>query len=195
VPDGPGLPSLETMNAMAADELARALAPLFEGAPGFLRRLASARPFESDAEIIGRAREIAREMPEAEQVELLDAHPRIGAEPASVSAMSYVEQGYATEAPGMAGRADAEEGSDEWERWEAAQPRDPWVADELAALNEAYESRFGFRFVVFVAGRPRSEIVPILERALHADRDEELRRGLDDVVHIAADRLATLRAT
>ncbi|MCA1571533.1 MAG: 2-oxo-4-hydroxy-4-carboxy-5-ureidoimidazoline decarboxylase, partial [Chloroflexi bacterium] len=60
-------------------------------------------------------------------------------------------------------------------------------------LNEAYESRFGFRFVVFVAGRPRADIIPLLERALHADRDEELRRGLDDVVLIAADRMEALR--
>ena len=60
-------------------------------------------------------------------------------------------------------------------------------------LNDAYERIFGFRFVVFVAGRPRSEIVPILERSLRDDRVAELRRGLDDVVYIAADRLRTLR--
>ncbi|MGH2402082.1 MAG: hypothetical protein ACRDE6_05170, partial [Candidatus Limnocylindria bacterium] len=46
---------------------------------------------------------------------------------------------------------------------------------------------------VFVAGRPRAEIIPILERALHADRDEELRRGLDDVMLVAADRMERLR--
>ncbi|MEA2652512.1 MAG: allantoinase, partial [Chloroflexota bacterium] len=68
-----------------------------------------------------------------------------------------------------------------------------WVGEELTALNEAYESLFGFRFVVFVAGRPRADIIPILERSLHADRDEELRRGLDDVVLIASDRMDTLR--
>jgi hypothetical protein len=108
-------------------------------------------------------------MPEAEQVELLDAHPRIGADPATVSAMSHAEQGY--DAP----------------------DEDAWVGEELTALNEAYESLFGFRFVVFVAGRPRVDIIPILERALHADREEELRRGLDDVVLIASDRWQALR--
>ena len=46
---------------------------------------------------------------------------------------------------------------------------------------------------MFVAGRPRAEIIPILERALHADRDEELRRGLDDVVLIASERMDLLR--
>ena len=33
------------------------------------------------------------------------------------------------------------------------------------ALNDAYEARFGFRFVIFVAGRPRAAIVPLLEAA------------------------------
>ena len=67
------------------------------------------------------------------------------------------------------------------------------MAEELEALNDAYERIFGFRFVIFVAGRPRSEIVPILETSLRDERISELRRGLDDVVYIAADRLATLR--
>jgi hypothetical protein len=103
-------------------------------------------------------------------VELLDAHPRIGADPDSVSALSHGEQGY-----------------------DADRPDDAWVGNELAALNDAYESLFGFRFVIFVAGRPRAEVIPLLERALHADRDEELRRGLDDVVLIARDRWDKVR--
>jgi 2-oxo-4-hydroxy-4-carboxy-5-ureidoimidazoline decarboxylase len=71
---------------------------------------------------------------------------------------------------------------------------EPWIGDELDALNDAYERIFGFRFVIFVAGRPRSAIVPILEASLRDERLSELRRGLDDVVHIARDRLAKLRA-
>ena len=145
------------------------MAPLFEGAPRFVGRLGAARPFETEDDLFAAARTIAREMPEAEQIELVDAHPRIGADPGSVSALSHAEQGYDEPAP------------------------DAWVADELAALNDAYEKLFGFRFVVFVAGRPRAEIIPIIERAVHAERDEELRRALDDIVLIAADRWETVR--
>lgn len=163
------MPTIEEVNALDGEAFARTLAPLFEGAPGFLARLAEARPFETEEDLFGAARSTARQMPEAEQVELLDAHPRIGADPATVSAMSHAEQGY--DAP----------------------DEDAWVGEELTALNEAYESLFGFRFVVFVAGRPRVDIIPILERALHADREEELRRGLDDVVLIASDRWQALR--
>jgi 2-oxo-4-hydroxy-4-carboxy--5-ureidoimidazoline (OHCU) decarboxylase len=165
------MPTLEELDAMAPDAFATAVAPLFEGAPDYIRRLADARPFETEDGLFEAARGVAREMPEPEQVELMNAHPRIGADPTSVSTQSRAEQGY-----------DADAGADE-----------SWIADELTALNEAYEGLFGFRFVVFVAGRPRADIIPILEHALRADRDEELRRALDDVVLIARDRWDRLR--
>lgn len=163
--------SVEELNAAPPAAVAASLAPLFEGAPAFLAQLAEARPFASDEDLFDTARAVARELPREAQIELLNAHPRIGADPASVSPMSHQEQGYDREAV----------------------DDHAWVANELAALNDAYEARFGFRFVVFVAGRPRAEIIPILEHALHADPDEEIRRGLDDVVLIAADRMGTVR--
>ena len=147
------------------DRFSATLAPLFEGAPHFLERLAAERPFKSYADLWPRALAVARAMPEADQVELVDAHPRLGAPPASVSALSFHEQGY--------DRAEAE------------------VAD-LDRLNAAYEARFGFRFCVFVNGRSRSELVPVIAAALEADRPTELRRALGDVVAIAADRYKTL---
>ena len=55
-------------------------------------------------------------------------------------------------------------------------------------LNAAYEAQFGFRFCVFVNGRSRPELVPVLEAALTADRGAEIRRALHDVVAIARDR-------
>lgn len=139
----------------------------FEGAPWFVERVLAGGRMESDVALIRRAREVALAMAESEQVALLAAHPRIGAAPGAVSAMAYREQGY---------------------------DRDPVsLTDELARLNDAYEDRFGFRYVVFVNGRPRSEIARLLEEALSADRDAELQRGLDDVVSIAADRLRRVR--
>jgi 2-oxo-4-hydroxy-4-carboxy-5-ureidoimidazoline decarboxylase len=70
---------------------------------------------------------------------------------------------------------------------------DEALAQELADLNAAYERRFGFRYVVFVAGRPRAAIVPLMEVALRNERDAELRRGVDDAIYIAADRLRSIR--
>jgi 2-oxo-4-hydroxy-4-carboxy--5-ureidoimidazoline (OHCU) decarboxylase len=65
---------------------------------------------------------------------------------------------------------------------------DPAVLAELAELNRAYEERFGFRFVVFVNGRSRAEILPELRSRLENTREQELDTGLDALVSIAEDR-------
>jgi 2-oxo-4-hydroxy-4-carboxy--5-ureidoimidazoline (OHCU) decarboxylase len=63
------------------------------------------------------------------------------------------------------------------------------VVPELARLNDEYERRFGFRFVIFVNRRSKGEIVEVLRRRLHRTRAQELEEGLQAIVDIAADRL------
>ena len=147
------------------------LAPLVEDAPAYLDRLAAGRPFGSWAALFERSAAIALSMPAEEQLELIDAHPRIGAPPGSVSALSFVEQGYDANAAGV----------------EAEMER-ARVAEELTRLNVAYEARFRFRYVIFVAGRPRAALLPLMEAALDGDADAERQRALRDVVLIARDR-------
>ena len=65
---------------------------------------------------------------------------------------------------------------------------DPTVLAELAKLNRKYEDRFGFRFVVFVHGRSRAEILPELRQRLEHTREQELDTGLEALVSIAEDR-------
>jgi len=159
---------LDELDVIAPGAFAGAVAPLFEGARGFLGRLALARPFDSVEVMFERAREIAHAMPLDEQLELIDAHPRLGASAAAVSDLSRVEQ--------SSGAGDAA------------------VAAELDRLNAAYEARFGFRYCVFVDGRSRAALLPDFEAALGADRDAEIHRALDAVVDIARARYATLTA-
>jgi 2-oxo-4-hydroxy-4-carboxy--5-ureidoimidazoline (OHCU) decarboxylase len=166
-----GYPSAADLSALSDEEFADEMAPLFEGAQAFIRHLAAVRPFDSDHDLMAKAREVARTMSERDQVELLNAHPVLGADPESISAASFEEQGFDL----------ADDG------------RGQVVLDELAMLNEVYEGRFGFRFVVFVAGRPLSSITPLIEAAMRNDRAAELARGLDEVIDIAADRLGRLR--
>jgi hypothetical protein len=65
---------------------------------------------------------------------------------------------------------------------------DPAVLTELAYLNQVYEEKFGFRFVVFVAGRSRGEILEVLRDRIGSTREEELDAGMRDLVAIAQDR-------
>ena len=65
---------------------------------------------------------------------------------------------------------------------------EPEVLEELARLNEQYERRFGFEFVVFVNGRTRAELLPVLRERLERSRAEELETGLRALCSIARDR-------
>jgi 2-oxo-4-hydroxy-4-carboxy--5-ureidoimidazoline (OHCU) decarboxylase len=125
---------------------------------------ARSRFVEALAEVedpLGRAREVLAALPEEERIEALAHHPSIGERR-------------------LSGRSAAEQG-------EPAQ-EDPEVMAELAELNAAYEERFGFRFVVFVNRRPRTELVPVLRERLERTRAEELETGCDELVAIAVDR-------
>jgi 2-oxo-4-hydroxy-4-carboxy--5-ureidoimidazoline (OHCU) decarboxylase len=164
-------PSVSDLDKLPADACAAALAPLFEGAHAFVTRLVASRPWGDDEGLIDAAYQTARELPDAEAVELVNAHPRIGSDPSGMSRMSKSEQGF-------------DGGPDE----------PAWVDEELAGMNEVYEDRFGFRYVTFVAGRPREQVIPLIEASLRNDREAELRRAVADCVAIAEDRLRTLHA-
>src|SRR6266498_2302731 len=112
-----------------------------------------------------RAREILGSLSEAEQVAVINAHPRIGERPDKISAASFKEQGYDQGMP------------------------PPELVLRLANLNDEYEQKFGFRFVIFVNRRSKEAIVPILEARLRGSRDEERSTALREIVAIAEDRL------
>jgi 2-oxo-4-hydroxy-4-carboxy--5-ureidoimidazoline (OHCU) decarboxylase len=105
------------------------------------------------------APEVIGELSEAEKLEALSAHPPIGSK--DLSARSAEEQG-----------PDA----------------DPVVQTELAYLNQVYEEKNGFRFVVFVNRRSKAEILDVLRARLERSREEELETALVELVAIARDR-------
>jgi OHCU decarboxylase len=142
-------------------ELSRQL-NLFENAGPLLERLRAEEPFGSGTAMLARARAILNALSEAEQIAVINAHPRIGERPEQLSAASFSEQGGVTP---------------------------PEVMRRLATLNEEYEQKFGFRFVVFVNRRSKEAIVPVLEARLRGTRDEERHTALREILAIAEDRL------
>jgi 2-oxo-4-hydroxy-4-carboxy--5-ureidoimidazoline (OHCU) decarboxylase len=108
---------------------------------------------------LGEADDVIAQLDDREKVAALNAHPAIGAR--NLSERSASEQG----AGGH-----------------------PAVLTELSYLNQVYEEKFGFRFVVFVDGRPKSEILAVLQQRLERTREEELETGLRELVAIARDR-------
>ena len=102
---------------------------------------------------------VIEELSEEEKIEAVNAHPAIGVR-------------------GLSPRSAEEQGAD----------ADPVVQTELAYLNQVYEEKFGFRFVVFVDRRPKAEILEVLRERLERTREEELDVALKELVAIARDR-------
>jgi 2-oxo-4-hydroxy-4-carboxy--5-ureidoimidazoline (OHCU) decarboxylase len=139
----------ELPRQLSADELAE----LFEGRTRFVERLAELE------DPLGQARVAMQDLTPSERLEVLDAHPAIGAK--KLSARSAAEQG-----------ADA----------------DPAVLAELERLNREYEQRHGFRFVVFVNRRSKGEILEVLRSRIDNPTEQELDTALGELVAIAQDR-------
>ena len=102
---------------------------------------------------------VIEELSEEEKIEAVNAHPAIGGR-------------------GLSPRSAEEQGAD----------ADPVVQTELVYLNQVYEEKFGFRFVVFVDRRPKNEILEVLRERLERTREEELDVALKELVAIARDR-------
>src|SRR3954451_22688563 len=142
----PRLLPIEELNRQPLDAFTEALRPLFEAAGPLGARVAAGRPFASYTALLAHADALVDTLTPDEQVTVVNAHPRIGESAAVVretSPLSYREQGYDAEA-GMA--------PDEVAR----------IYADLARLNAEYEAKFGFRFLVFVKGRPKAVILDVL---------------------------------
>jgi 2-oxo-4-hydroxy-4-carboxy--5-ureidoimidazoline (OHCU) decarboxylase len=150
---------------MPPDAITGRLAAVFERAPGLAAALRNADE-DTPRSIIAKARGALERMTEEERVAVLNAHPRIGADPASLSMHSRREQGEAT---------------------------DGATLQQLDELNDEYEEKFGFRFVVFVAGRSKREIVPVARARLGNTREAELKAGIEEFLAISLDRLERKR--
>ena len=146
-------------------DFAGAMARIFEPNPLLLERLARRRPFRSYGELVATAREVVRHMSPVEQAALLGSHPRIGA--TAMSEASRREQG--------GGASES-------------------VERELARLQDEYERRLGFRFVVFVNRRSRAQILEVLRGRIANAREVELATGVAEYLAICADRAGVPRA-
>ena len=108
---------------------------------------------------LSRAEDVLEALSDEDKLEALNAHPAIGS-------------------TRLSPRSAAEQGTD----------ADPATLSELAHLNQVYEAKFGFRFVVFVAGRPKNEILDVLRVRIARTKEEELDTGCHELIAIARDR-------
>ncbi|KAI8089779.1 Oxo-4-hydroxy-4-carboxy-5-ureidoimidazoline decarboxylase [Halteromyces radiatus] len=167
------IPPIEQLNRETPEIFIEAVNTLFETAPPLANRLLAARPYKSYLDLIDLAETVClgNELSEQDKLDVINAHPRIGENKTNLSAMSLKEQGYNN-------------------RQTSESEEDRQINATLAELNKEYEAKYGFKFVVFVAGRPRSQIIPIIrERIASNNKEQEMKTGMTDMMLIARDRL------
>ncbi len=63
---------------------------------------------------------------------------------------------------------------------------------EFMALNDRYNEKFGFPFIIAVKGHDRQSILAAFRQRIENDREEEFKMALEQIHRIAAIRLSAL---
>ena len=164
--------SLAQLNALPLASCAEVLAACC-GSSRWVSAVVSRRPFASFDELCRVADDIWWTLDEADWLEAFAHHPRIGG---TRSAAQQSERAASWSAGEQAGVATA-----------AANAR-----SEIAAINNAYEARFGFIYIVSAAGKSAEELIDIARARLTNERDVELRIAAEEQRKITNLRLEKL---
>ncbi len=163
---------LQQLNALPAEGFVAALADIFEHSPWVPECVAALRPFPSGIALHAALCEAVSRAAPARQLDLIRAHPQLAGRAAVRGELSSASRG---EQQGA--------GLSECTRSQF---------DSLHALNAAYESRFGFPFILAVKGHTPPSVIAAFERRLAHDTDREHAVALREIGRIARFRLAEL---
>lgn len=160
--------SLDDLNALSAAHFKTALAPVFENAPWIAEGVVSARPFASlttlhQAMIIQLAT-----LSDDAQIAFLRGHPRLS--PETLRRGTTAESAAEQQAAGLDSLSSA-------------------TATQLEELNEAYEARFGFPFILAVRHTSLATLLTTFERRLAAPPASERAEAMKEIAAISWMRL------
>jgi 2-oxo-4-hydroxy-4-carboxy-5-ureidoimidazoline decarboxylase len=156
------------VNALEGTSFVAAFGWVFEDSPWVAEQAWLRRPFGSRAALRDALAAEWRTAPRERQLASLRAHPDLGTR-AKMSAASTGEQGTA--------------GLDRLT---------PEMDETLVRLNARYRARFGYPFVLAVAGATAGQVLNALERRVDAPAESEWTEALDQVVRIAWHRIDTI---
>lgn len=159
--------TLDQLNHMAKADFVQAIGPAFEDTPHIAAQVWPQRPFQSVAHLHQAMVAIVQAMSEADQLTLIQAHPDLGTRIAMAEA-SVAEQTQA----GLSQLAAAE-------------------YEQFQSLNQRYQERFGFPFILAVAGHTKASILENFAQRLDNDPATEKATALSQIATIAGLRLAS----
>ncbi len=109
-------------------------------------------------------------LPEEHWLEAFAAHPRIGE-------FGSLKEKFAATKEMAGGEQSGVQGAQEE------------VLQDLKRLNEEYEAKFGFVFLVFATGKSAGEMLSILKERISNSREQELRNAAEEQVKIMSLRM------
>ena len=145
------------------------------GSKNWARQLTSARPFASLDELIAKADLIWWSLDSEDWLEAFHSHPKIGEKKAAAPTVVEAQRWSEDEQSGI--RDSAQQ-----------------TLDALAKLNQTYEEKFGYIFIVCASGKGSEEMLAILRARLENNADAELRVAAAEQAKITHLRLRKLLA-
>jgi 2-oxo-4-hydroxy-4-carboxy-5-ureidoimidazoline decarboxylase len=161
--------TLNHLNQIDAAGFTALLGGIFEHSPWVADRTATGRPYADLAGLHAAMCRHVEQSGQATQLTLIRAHPELAGKAA------------------LRGELTAES-----TREQQGAGLDLCSAEEfkkLHALNDAYNKKFGFPFIVAVKGRTRSSILELMEQRLQNDSEAEMQQALQQIYQIALYRL------
>lgn len=143
------------------------------GATRWAQAVERARPYETLDQLIARANEVWWSLEQRDWLEAFRSHPKIGEKKAANVVSVQSQQWSAQEQQGV-------------------QQAGQQVVERLARLNQEYENKFRFIFIVCATGKSSDEILSLLEQRLANDAATELRIAAAEQAKITELRLRKL---
>lgn len=145
---------LEWVNSLTADEAARELLQCC-GSKRWAREIANARPYATIETLLAKAHDTWWSLDPSDWLEAFRSHPKIGEKKAADKVSAQSQQWSGQEQSGVAN---------------ASQD----TVASLAALNEEYEQKFGYIFIICATGKTSAEMLSALRERLQHDPESEL---------------------
>ncbi|MEO0458622.1 MAG: 2-oxo-4-hydroxy-4-carboxy-5-ureidoimidazoline decarboxylase [Cyanobacteria bacterium P01_A01_bin.114] len=159
---------ISAINQMNPTEFVTLFGAVFEATPAVAQQTWQSRPFTDSSDLHQKMVAVVAQMPLAEKLALIQAHPDLGS-PAKMADASVQEQ---------AGAGLNQLSPSEYERFQS--------------LNVAYKNKFGFPFILAVKGHTQNSILKVFESRLNNNQEAEIQQALLEIAQIARFRLDDL---
>ncbi len=143
------------------------------GAKKWIDGMTDARPFKNESDIIENAEKIWTALDKSDWLEAFKHHPKIGDINSLRKKYSSTKQLAENEQSGV------NDASME-------------VLEDLSRLNDEYEKKFGYIFIVCATGKTADEMLSIIKSRINNDQQTEIKLAMEEQNKITKLRLEKL---